>query len=92
MSKIIVWQKLTYEFSFHSQHELGWPVYIIEKDKRGVRKRPKINLKGKSSQQAKILEGTFDNNKVGQEAKKVVVANWVAFQKLAKAFYEGNLR
>jgi hypothetical protein len=44
---VVKWQSdaLNYEFSFHEQHDLGWPAYIIESGKRGVRDRPKLNLK-----------------------------------------------
>ncbi len=91
ITKIIKTQiRADYEFSFHTMHESGWPVYIIESGKRGVRNRPKINLKDKESYQAVILSGDFDQSKVGQEAKDVVVANWVIFQKLAKLYYEGS--
>ena len=91
ITKVVKTQLRTdYEFSFHTMHESGWPVYIIESGKRGVRSRPKINLKDKQSHQAVILSGDFDESRVGQEAKDVVVANWAIFQKLAKLYYEGS--
>ena len=79
-----------YEFSFHTMHEMGWPVYIIETGKRGVRNRPKINLKDKQSHQAVMLNGDFDESRSGQEAKGIVIANWAIFQILAKKYYEGS--
>ena len=40
------WQsdRLDYQFSFHTQHEAGWPCYLSEPDGPG-RNLPKINLK-----------------------------------------------
>ena len=88
---IRTWQNpvLTYEFSFHTLHEAGWPVYIIEEGQHGQRNRPKINIKDKTSNQAVILEGEFADNNVGTDARQVMVANWAVFQKLARLFYEG---
>jgi hypothetical protein len=88
---IHVWQRLwSYEFSFHTQHEAGWPVYIVETGKRGQRDRPKINVKDKTSEECAILNGQYwDDVGNGEEAKQVVIANWQVFQKLASLYYEG---
>jgi hypothetical protein len=92
LQRVTRWQNGIYDFSFHTMHEAGWPLYIIEPGKRGMRDRPKINLKDKTAAQAEILEGKFDNKQVGLDAKAVAVANWALFQTLARMFYEGVTR
>lgn len=81
-------QKLDYEFSFHTQHEAGWPLYIIEPGQRGRRNRPKINLKEPTYQ---ILEGkSLSSQSIGNDAKEVAKASLTELQKLASAYYEGK--
>ncbi len=82
------WQnpKVDYEFSFHTQHEAGWPLYIIEPGQRGKRNRPKINLKVPTYE---ILEGKNLNNvAVGKDAKDVARNNIGVLQQLAEEYYE----
>lgn len=82
------WQspKLDYEFSFHTQHEAGWPLYIIEPGQRGKRNRPKINLKVPTYE---ILEGkNLINAAVGKDAKDVARNNIGVLQQLAEEYYE----
>lgn len=85
------WQsdRLDYQFSFHTQHEAGWPCYLSEPNGPG-RNLPKINLKVPTNPPALLQGESVRNNDVGGDFRDVIRANVALFQKLAKAYYEGQ--
>lgn len=91
LAGVTVWQnaRLEYQFSFHTQHEAGWPCYI--KEPTGPRRNlPKINLLVPTDPLT-ILEG--GNVRVaanGKDFKAVIAANLAIFQTLAEGYYEGE--
>jgi hypothetical protein len=57
-------QRLDYKFSFHTQHDGGWPCYLVELKGPG-RHLPKINLKVPTDP-LELLQGeSVKNNKAG---------------------------
>jgi hypothetical protein len=84
------WQsdRLTYQFSFHTQHEGGWPCYLSEPNGPN-RNLPKINVKVPTNPPAFLQGESVRNNAVGADFREVVRANIPLFQKLAEPFYEG---
>jgi len=88
IQNIQVWQDegLAYQFSFHTQHEAGWPCYLVEPDGPN-RNLPKINLKVPGN--APLLEGgNVRDNHVGADFAAVIRANIAHFQTLAAAYYD----
>lgn len=87
---VTVWQatNLNYEYSFHTMHDAGWPVYIIESGQRGQRNRPKINVKDPGTRLTMV--GKYMPAALVQaDSLAVVAANLELFQKLTKDYYEG---
>ncbi|HWF46918.1 MAG TPA: hypothetical protein VG168_07935 [Bryobacteraceae bacterium] len=83
-----VWQEetLDYQFSFHTQHEAGWPCYLVETDGPN-RNLPKINLKVPGN--APLLQGeSVRDNDIGANFAAVIRANIPQFQTLARAYYD----
>ncbi|HTS25519.1 MAG TPA: hypothetical protein VMH81_06575 [Bryobacteraceae bacterium] len=85
------WQsdRLTYQFSFHTQHEAGWPCYLSEQNGPG-RNLPKINLKVPTNPPALLQGDSVRDNAIGADFRDVIIANVALFQKLASAYYEGT--
>jgi hypothetical protein len=83
------WQsdRLDYQFSFHTQHEAGWPCYLSEPDGPG-RNLPKINLKVPTNPPALLQGDSVRSNEVGLDFRDVIRANVPLFQKLARLYYE----
>ena len=83
------WQsdRLDYHFSFHTQHEAGWPCYLSEPDGPG-RNLPKINLKVPTNPPALLQGESVRNNDVGVDFRDVIRANVPLFQKLARGYYK----
>jgi len=84
------WQndRLTYQFSFHTQHEAGWPCYLSEPDGPG-RNLPKINVKVPTNPPTILQGASIRDNAVGVDFREVITANIALFQKLAEVYYEG---
>lgn len=87
---VTVWQSddLDYEFSFHTQHEGGWPCYLKEPNGPN-RNLPKINLKVPTTPISLLQGESVRQITVGQDFKAVITANLALFQKLARLYYEG---
>lgn len=85
------WQsdRLDYQFSFHTQHEAGWPCYLSEPNGPG-RNLPKINLKVPTNPPALLQGESVRNNDIGTDFRDVIRANVALFQKLARSYYEGQ--
>ncbi|MDE3179863.1 MAG: hypothetical protein KGM47_09410 [Acidobacteriota bacterium] len=83
------WQsdRLDYQFSFHTQHEAGWPCYLKEPDGPN-RNLPKINLKVPTNPPQLLQGDSVRNNNAGADFRDVIRANVLLFQKLARAYYE----
>jgi hypothetical protein len=90
-NSVETWQSVRYDyqFSFHTQHEAGWPCYLKEPDGPN-RNLPKMNLKG-DAYQGVVLQGiSVVDNHCGSDFKRVIVANVEAFRSLAERYYEGE--
>jgi hypothetical protein len=85
------WQdeRLDYEFSFHTQHEAGWPVYLVEPDGPS-RNLPKINVKVPTKPPKLLQEASVQKPAVSEDFTAVVRANIPAFQALADLYYTGR--
>jgi hypothetical protein len=83
------WQsdRLNYRFSFHTQHEAGWPCYLSEPDgpKRNL---PKVNLKVPTNPPVLLEPTSVVDNHAGVDFRDVIRANVPLFQKLARSYYE----
>lgn len=91
INRVHVWQseRLDYQFSFHTQHEAGWPCYLKEPDGPN-RNLPKINLKVPTNPPALLQGDSVRNNDVGADFRDVIRANVPLFQKLARAYYDAE--
>lgn len=91
INRVQTWQsdRLDYQFSFHTQHEAGWPCYLSEPDGPG-RNLPKINLKVPTNPPTLLQGESVRDNAVGADFRDVITANIPLFQKMAKAYYEGQ--
>lgn len=83
------WQssKTAYQFSFHTQHEAGWPCYLSEPNGPN-RNLPKINLKVPTNPPVVLQGESVKDKDVGADFRDVIRANVALFQKLAKSYYE----
>jgi hypothetical protein len=84
------WQsdRLNYQFSCHTQHEAGWPIYLSEPNGPG-RNLPKINVRVPTNPPALLQGASVRDNAIGLDFREVITANIPLFQKLAEAYYEG---
>lgn len=90
IGQVTVWQDdgLDYQFSFHTQHEAGWPCYLKEPNGPN-RNLPKINLKVPTTPITLLQGESLRQIAVGADFKAVITANLALFQKLARLYYEG---
>lgn len=90
-AEVVTWQsaRLDYQFSFHTQHEGGWPCYLKEPDGPN-RNLPKINVKEESYTGALLQGSSVKDNHVGTDFKRVIIANIEKFRLLAERYYEGE--
>lgn len=86
------WQsdRLDYQFSFHTQHEAGWPCYLSEPDGPG-RNLPKINVRAPTTPPALLQGESVQDQAVGADFRDVIRANIPMFQTLARVYYEGDV-
>ena len=91
IAAVTVWQdtSLDYDFSFHSSHESGHPIYICKSSDHGQRNMPKIDLKGKTATGLSMVNAKKLTKNQKEDANAVVAANLTEFQKMARLYYDG---
>ncbi len=95
IAAVTSWQNtaLDYEFSLHTMHTAGWPIYVVNKTRakggRGEKNMPKLDTKGKTAAQLAFVNGAKLLDTQSADALAVVGANLALFQQLARNYYEG---
>ena len=85
------WQntQLAYDFSFHTMHTAGHPIYMCKEGDHGQRSMTKIDLKGKTAGQLAMVNAGKIDADMQADAAEVVGANLAAFQRMAATYYTG---
>lgn len=91
---VAVWQNtdLNYEFEFHNGHELGHPVYMREGAINLTSNLPKIDTLNRTFDTVRVVnEDQINSPACLADFTNVVRNNIALFQKLTKAYYEGEI-